>query len=138
MFARALLALAAATLVGACAAGPSAPSGATATPGAIALRTQQQQPQPAGTATACMAALVTGTLVRDGDAGIRLRDEQGQARQVIWPNGFSARHDGGRLAVVDQSGTVVAHEGDRVSIGGGEIDGAGTWLACPGTLVVAP
>ena len=134
MFARALLALAAATLMGACAAGPSAPSRPTA--GAIALRTQP--PQPAGTATACMAALLSGTLVRDGVAGLRVRDEQGHSHQVIWPNGFSARDDGGRLAVIDQSGTVVAHEGDRVSIGGGEIDGAGTWLACPGTLVVAP
>ena len=99
MFAQALLTVAAAALVAACAAGPSASSGGTATPRAIELRTQE--PRPAGTATACMAALLTGTLVRDGEAGIRVRDEQGQAHQVIWPNGFSARDDGGRLAVID-------------------------------------
>ena len=136
MFARPLLALAAATLVGACAAGPSGSPGPTASPPAIALRTQGSQP--AGTATACMAALLSGTLVRDGVAGLRVRDEQGHSHQVIWPNGYSARDDGGRLAVIDGNGTVVAHEGDRLSMGGGEIDGAGTWLACPGTLVVAP
>jgi hypothetical protein len=34
--------------------------------------------------------------------------------------------------------TVVAHEGDRVSIGGGEIDSDGTWLGCGGTTILAP
>lgn len=136
MFARALIALAAATLLASRAAGPSTFPVATATPREIALRTQARQP--AGTATTCMAALLTGTLVRDGATDIRLRDEQGHAHQVVWPNGYTARDDDGRLAVIDQSGSLVAHEGDRVSVGGGEIDGSGTWLACPGTLVVAP
>ena len=107
-----------------------------ATPGAIALRTQE--PQPAGTAIACPAALIEGTLVRDDQSGVALRDPQGQVRQVIWPNGYSAREDDGRLAVVDASGMVLAHEGDRVMIGGGEIDADGTWLGCGGTKVLTP
>ncbi len=136
MFARTLLGLASATLIAACAVSPSPSPTPTSPTGAVALRTQE--PQPAGTAAACMAALITGALVRDAQTGLRLRDDQGLAHQVIWPNGYSARDDGGRLALIDQDGKVAAHEGDRVSIGGGEIDGAGTWLACPGTLVVAP
>ena len=55
---------------------------------------------------------------------------------VVWPNGYSARDDGGRLALIDENGTVLAHEAVHASRGGGEIDGA--WLACVGTLVVGP
>jgi hypothetical protein len=85
-----------------------------------------------------MAALIEGTLVREEQSGVALRDPQGMVRQVIWPNGYSARDDGGRLVVLDASGNVVAHEGDRVSIGGGEIDAMGTWLGCGGTTVLTP
>jgi hypothetical protein len=102
----------------------------------IALRTQE--PQPAGTAQACMAALIEGVLVRDVQSGVALQDPQGLVRQVIWPNGYSAREDSGPLIVLDASGNLVAHEGDRVSIGGGEIDAKGTWLGCGGTTILAP
>jgi hypothetical protein len=136
VFARPLLALASAALMAACAVGPSPSPTPTAVPGAVALRTQE--PQPAGTAAACMAALITGTLVRDAHSGVGVRDDQGLPRQVVWPNGYSARDDAGRLALIDPIGRVSAHEGDHVSIGGGEIDGQGTWLACGGTHVVAP
>lgn len=77
MFARALLTVAAAALVAACPAGPSASSGGTATPRAIAL--ERRSPSP-GTATACMAALLTGALVRDGEAGIRVLEQLFSAR----------------------------------------------------------
>ena len=114
--ARALLSLA----VVACAANPTLP------PGAIALRTQ-----PVETPDACPAALISGTLVRHAQSGMGIRDPAGQVRQVIWPRGYFARDDGGSLAVIDQSGNVVAHEGDLVGIGGGEqLDG--TWLGCGG------
>lgn len=76
--------------------------------------------------------------MRDAQSGVGLRDAQGLVRGVIWPNGYSARDDGGRLAVLDGSGNLVAHEGDRVSIGGGEIDTIGTWLGCGGATVLAP
>ncbi len=84
-----------------------------------------------------MAALIEGTLVRDARSGVALRDPQRQVRQVIWPHGYHVRNEGGRLVVLDAADRVVAGEGDRVSIGGGEIDAAGTWLACGGTTVLS-
>jgi hypothetical protein len=79
-----------------------------------------------------------GTLVREERSGVALRDVQGLVRQVIWPRGYSARDDGGRIVVLDATGAVVAHEGDRVAIGGGEIDAQGTWMGCGGTTVLDP
>ena len=117
--------------------GPSASAVIGGTPpGTIALRTQT--PEPPGTLQACMAALTSGTLVRDATSGVALRDPDGSVRQVVWPYGYTARDDGGRLVVLDASGAVVAHEGDRVSIGGGEIDSRGTWLGCGGTTILTP
>ena len=130
--------LAAAVVVACGPAGPPAsPAGAgdTPTPG-IALRTQE--PQPAGTGQACPAALIEAMLVHDESSGLALRDQGGAVHQVIWPHGYSARTDGARLVLLDAAGNVVAHEGDRVAVGGGEIDANGTWLACGGTTVVAP
>jgi hypothetical protein len=108
------------SLVVACAAVSTPP------PGAIALRTQ-----PIETPEACPAALISGTLVRHPESGIGIRDSAGRVLQVIWPRGYYARDDGGALAVIDQSGDVVAHEGDFVGIGGGELI-EGTWLGCGG------
>jgi hypothetical protein len=110
----------------------SAPVGGSS-PAPIALRTQA--PEPPGTPQACMAALITGTLVRDVPSGVAIRDTQGLVRQVVWPYGYAARDDGGRLVVLDAAGAVVAHEGDRVSIGGGETGTDGTWLGCGGTTI---
>ena len=83
-----------------------------------------------------MAAVLTGTLVRDATSGVALRDPQGLVRQVVWPYGYAARDDGGRFVVLDASGAVVAHEGDRVSIGGGEIGTDGTWGGCGETTIL--
>jgi hypothetical protein len=84
-----------------------------------------------------MAALIEGVLVADARWGIALRDSGGEpVRQVIWPHGFAGRVDGGRLALVDASGRVVAHVGDQVRIGGGETGSDGAWLACGDTVVV--
>jgi hypothetical protein len=102
----------------------------------IALRTQT--PEPPGTPQACMAALISGTLVRDAASGVALRDPTGLVHQVVWRYGYAARDDGGRLAVLDASGAVVAHEGDRVSIGGGEVGTDGTWSGCGETTILAP
>ena len=102
----------------------------------IALRTQA--PEPAGTPQACMASLIEGALVRDAPSGVAIRDAQGLVHQVVWPFGYTARDDSGRLVVLDASGSVVAHEGDRVSIGGGEIGTDGTWLGCGGTTILGP
>ena len=80
-----------------------------------------------------MAARTEGTLVREPRSGLGLRVDQDLVYQVTWPFGYSARDDGGRLALLDATRTVVAHEGDRVAVGGGEAE-AGTWLGCGGIL----
>jgi hypothetical protein len=133
VFARLRLVVAFTTLLAACAAGAS-PTTAPPTPGGeVVLRTQAPQALPT---KACMAGLIAGTLIRDAQSGVGLRDDQSAVHSVVWPYGYSARDDGGRLALIDETGRVLAHEGDHVSIGGGEIDGS--WLACVGTLVVRP
>lgn len=38
----------------------------------------------------------------------------GQRMQALWPHGYVARFDAG-LAVIDQSGAVVLHQGDRIT-----------------------
>jgi hypothetical protein len=137
--ARPILAVLIATiaLVGCAQGDPSAsPAIGRSVPATIALRTQA--PEPAGTPQPCMAALISGTLVRDAPTGIAIRDARGLVHQVVWPFGYAARDDGGRLVVLDASGSVVAHEGDRVSIAGGETGTDGTWLACGGTTILTP
>lgn len=137
LVARAALAVLVAALMGACAGPSPSPTSTGAMPaGFVALRTQESPP--AGTPEACMAALIEGTLARQAQSGVGLRDPRGFLIQVIWPNGYAARDDAGRLVVLDASGSVVAREGDRVSIGGGYVESEATWLACGGTKVVAP
>jgi hypothetical protein len=124
-------------LVGCARGGPSASAAIGGSlPATIALRTQA--PEAAGTPQACMASLIEGILVRDAQSGIAIRDAQGLVHQVVWPYGYVARDDGGRLVVLGASGAVVAHEGDRVSIGGGETGTDGTWLGCGGTTILTP
>ncbi|MDP8905425.1 MAG: hypothetical protein M3N29_08950 [Chloroflexota bacterium] len=54
--------------------------------------------------------------------------------KVVWPHGWSARHNGARLALVDDRLRVVAHAGDRVEVGGGATpDG---WITCGDVTVV--
>lgn len=119
-------------IVSACASNP-APTSAPSS-GAIDLRSRPQL-----TPAACMAALTQGTVVRDARSGLGLRDATGHVQQVIWPIGYAGRDDGGRVALIDGSGRIVAHEGDRVSIGGGEFGADDAWLACDGTVqVLAP
>ena len=80
-----------------------------------------------------MAARTEGTLVREPRSGVGLRVDPDLVYQVIWPYGYSARDDDGRLALLDATGKVVAHEGDRVAIGGGERE-PGTWIGCGGII----
>ncbi len=112
-----------ATLIVACAA--LSPTGAPSD--RIAVRTQPSL------AVACPGARIEGMVVRERRSIVGLRNDQDLILQVIWPYGYSARDDGGRLSVLDSTGTVVAREGDRIAIGGGEIE-PGTWLGCGGIL----
>ena len=73
----------------------------------------RMRPNPPGTPQACTAALISGTLVRD--AAVGRRDARRPAWCIRWSGrtAIAARDDGGRLVVLDASGSVVAHEGDR-------------------------
>jgi len=125
MLARRSLVITLAVALAACAATPSA-----APASAVVLRTWvPSSPE------ACPAARTEGTLVRQSQSGAGLRDDAGAVWQVIWPTDYTAREEGGRLVVLDGSGTVVAHEGDRVEIGGADVGGE-TWLGCGGMRVM--
>lgn len=107
----------------------------TADPSLIAVPTQD--PEPAGTPRACPAALIEGILVSDERWGLAIQDPEGLTREVLWPHGYAARREASGLALIDGDGSVVAHEGDRVQIGGGETSSDGAWLGCGGIKVVA-
>lgn len=80
-----------------------------------------------------MAALLSGVLVQEPQSGVGIRDDNGEVWQVIWPFGYTARVDADRFAILDATGNVLAHVGDRVGVGGGEV-GAGVWLGCDGIV----
>lgn len=70
------------------------------------------------TSGGCPTALLQGTLVEvDGGLGVE-SVPPGTVSRVSWPFGYSVGDDGGRLGLW-RVFTVVAHEGDRVSAGGG-------------------
>jgi hypothetical protein len=135
--AMAVLTIAAIAIV-ACGAGP----GATTTPSAVPTATSAAPTAapaiaittaPAANAM-CMDALMTGKLARDVRTGLGVTASDGQQMAVEWPFGYSARADGGRLALVDETGEVVAREGDTIQVGGGF--GNVMWHAC-GPVTVA-
>jgi hypothetical protein len=39
---------------------------------------------------------------------------------LLWPEGYNARFVNGRLEVLDENGDTVAHNGERLQVGGGE------------------
>jgi hypothetical protein len=82
-----------------------------------------------GCATGCPAALQPGVLVTDGPASLGLRDPSGHLFHVRWPLGVGVRRHDDRLALTDAFGSVIAHEGDPVSLPGGTTDDD-TWGVC--------
>jgi len=67
-------------------------------------------------------AALTGTLAAEGEAGVLCMwvvAESGHRNAVIWPRGYEARTVDGEVALVNGSGSVVAVEGERLSVGGG-------------------
>ncbi len=111
-------------VLAACSAAPTSSSAVIAVP--------TLEPETEG--SACMAALIEGTLRADEAWGMALETAEGTKVKVLWPNGFSARADDAGLALIDGSGNVVAHAGDQVQVGGGGSEEA--WVGCGGVTVV--
>jgi hypothetical protein len=74
-------------------------------------------------------ALMEGTLRGDADDQCLWVEATGEGERmpVVWPPGYGARFDAGGIELVDESGVVVAHDGDAVALGGGvnPVDPAG-------------
>ena len=83
-----------------------------------------------------MAALLTGTLARNPDTGVGVANGAMQTA-VEWPFGYWARNELGRVVLLDMTGTVLAREGDAVSMGGGFAANDELFYAC-GVTVTEP
>ncbi|HJP89143.1 MAG TPA: hypothetical protein VJ850_08930 [Candidatus Limnocylindrales bacterium] len=120
LIAPALLAVVLASLVVAC-------SGSAGLPGTpVALRTAPVK------VDACDMALLAGELVASAQSGLAVRGPE-QVTEVLWPFGYSASREATGLVLRDDTGKIVAHEGQRVTMGGG--GGAnGLFNACAGTV----
>ncbi len=88
-------------------------------------------------ATACDAALTSGTLVNNRPNGLALTAANGEGIEVLWPYGYSSRGIVGSMELLDERGQSIAREGDYVEIGGGS-DGQGVFVACAGSIRVVP
>ena len=109
-------------------------AGPTASPvKTIPLATQP--PVDTVTPEVCMAALLEGTLALDPGTGLGVAQE-GRVTPVRWPNGWMAL-DTVPVTLADADGTVIAHVGDHVQVGGG-LGVADTWEACPYDIKVVP
>jgi hypothetical protein len=111
------------------------PSGSASATDSSVIVLATPQPLAPGARRGCMDALIEGRLVRDPQSGLALMLSSGMVVQVVWPDGYTARDDGGRPALLDASGAVVAHVGDHLTMGGG---GPDPWIVCEGSITVGP
>ena len=138
-----LFAVAACSQSGAASTAPTSTPGATSTasattapslsapPAAAAnIRTAQKPPD------ACMDALLGGKLVKHPLTGLGVEGIDGKVIPVEWPFGYSGQVDVFRVALLDETGKVVAHEGDSIQVGGGL--GNQLWYACGPVEVTKP
>jgi len=89
-------------------------------------------------ASACDAALTAGRLVSSRESGLALTPADGGRNIVVtWPFGYTAGGFVGSLELRDETGRVLAHEGDFVQVGGG-MGGDDVWVACAGSISVIP
>jgi hypothetical protein len=96
----------------------------------VALRTADAP------ADACMLALMSGTLAANPQSGLGIDGSEAPIA-VEWPFGYSARNELGKLVLLDETGKVLAREGDEVEIGGG-FGANDIWHACAGVTVMKP
>ncbi len=100
--------------------------------GSISLRTASAPVQ------GCDDALASGRLVMSAASGLALADTTGAVIEVLWPYGYSAKRQiAGGVALLDETGKVLAHEGDSISMGGG-LGSNNLWGACAGSVTVVP
>lgn len=110
-------------VVAACSPAASAtPTPPSATAQAFGLRTAAVDPQ------ACMDALMGGKLAEHAQSGLGITSADGTQSAVEWPFRYSARVEFGRVILLDETGKVVAREGDEITVGGGF--GNQFWHAC--------
>jgi hypothetical protein len=112
--------------VGACSAGAGssptpAPTAAPTAAPAFAIKTAPVQPQ------ACMDALLGGKLTRNPGSGLGVTNGA-ESMVVEWPFRYSAIEVDGRVLLKDETGKIVAGEGDEINVGGGF--GNQVWHAC--------
>jgi hypothetical protein len=89
-------------------------------------------------ATACDAALTAGRLVSSRESGLAITQAGGGPNiAVTWPFGYSAGGFVGGLELRDETGRVLAREGDFVQVGGG-MGGDDSWVACADSVSVIP
>jgi hypothetical protein len=93
----------------------------------IALRTASVKTD------ACDEALLLGELVTSAQGGLAVRTAD-QTTEVMWPFGYTATQESTGVVLRDATGKIVAHVGQRVSMGGGG-GSNGFFNACAGTVM---
>jgi hypothetical protein len=84
----------------------------------------------------CYTNSANGPLVTDPVYGTAIQDDTGgpepwPVAAVMWPMGYTARHAGSEIEVVNREGLVVAKTGNRYHIEGGYVGGSTpAFLAC--------
>ena len=86
---------------------------------------------------ACDAALISGRLVSSRESGLALQVTGEPNFPVTWPFGYRLGGFVGSLELQDETGRILAREGDVIQLSGGT-SGDGSFIACAGTISVVP
>jgi hypothetical protein len=65
-------------------------------------------------ATVCPLVRSGGYLVADATWGLAVRDANGMTYGVVWPMGWTAHRESGRILLLDAVGAIQAREGDHL------------------------
>jgi hypothetical protein len=83
----------------------------------------------------CLLMRNGGQLVRS-DTGLGVIDFRGNVRDVVWPNGYSARRTADGAVLLGREGEVIAHEGYHLDFDA--IDNGGPLWPCGDVQVETP